>query len=61
MPPRKKKETAVGCLFSNDCKNVHLCCNFCTVKNCVDRCTNDHTKCRFVDLYAKEKTLKISR
>ena len=35
------------CVWSNLCGRKYLCCNFCTIKKCNSRCTDDHTKCKF--------------
>ena len=58
---KKEEDEAVNCFFTNSCKNVQLCCNFCKIKNCEDRCHGDHTKCKFVDGPVKEQKETIKK
>ena len=44
-----KQTTALntGCLFTNNCKSGNLCCAFCRVKDCIERCTDSAIKCKY--------------
>ena len=44
-----KQTTALntGCLFTNTCKSGNLCCAFCKVKDCIERCTDSVLKCKY--------------
>lgn len=35
------------CYISNSCNNKELCCNFCSVKKCSDRCKENHKNCKY--------------
>lgn len=37
------------CLIDNACKYNNLCCNFCKIKSCKDRCTDSVKNCKFFD------------
>lgn len=39
----------MNCFLLNECRHQNRCCNFCKVKCCSDRCTDDYTKCRYFE------------
>lgn len=45
------------CIITNSCKYKNLCCNFCDVKDCEDRCSDKHKHCRFFEDEEIDKTL----
>ena len=47
------------CILSNLCKRKHLCCNYCEIKTCDDRCYDNCKKCKwFNDKSLTEKELE---
>lgn len=38
------------CLYYSYCNEPkYLCCNFCSKKDCDERCKDDHTSCKFYE------------
>lgn len=50
------------CVLTNLCENKLLCCNFCKVKKCWQRCIDDHKKCNwFEDASAETASIKEAK
>lgn len=50
-------EDVMKCLIINMCENKFLCCHFCDVKRCKERCHDKHKNCKY---FEKEKITRVS-
>ena len=39
----------MNCFLLNECRHQNRCCNFCKIKRCSDRFTDDYAKCRYFE------------
>lgn len=49
------------CMFLNFCENPRLCCSFCSIENCEDRCMDNPEKCKWLTDSIKEPSGKFEK
>lgn len=45
----------MNCLIRNNCENEFLCCYFCKMKKCKDRCVDNCKSCKYFDGVAPKR------